>query len=254
MSNQTKLLIATPCYGGLLTDHFVMSLLGLTRVLDAKGVAFDFRTVADSLITRARNHFASEVLHDESFSHLLFIDADLGFDPNAVPRYLAFAKDVVCGVYPLKRLDLAQLRASSAPDAATAEAASYLYSSSISLRDDNQPQEGFLKAEYGATGFMLIRRSVLERLAETHPELRYGSDHSVWTGRIDRSARYAFFDTMIADGQYLPEDYSFCRRWRALGGEIWIDLLSRFQHVGGHVYRGDLPAAISEAQRTGRIK
>ena len=67
-------------------------------------------------------------------------------DPNAVPRYLAFAKDLVCGVYPLKRLDLAQLRASSAPDAASAEAASYLYSSSISLTDDNQPQEGFLKA------------------------------------------------------------------------------------------------------------
>src|SRR5437016_1901789 len=130
MAERAKLLIATPCYGGLVTDHFLMSLLKLTRVLAARGIDFDFRTVSDSLITRARNHMASEFLHDESFSHLLFIDADLGFDPEAVPRYLGFAKDLVCGVYPLKRLDLGAIRASTADDIAVAEASSYLYSSS----------------------------------------------------------------------------------------------------------------------------
>jgi hypothetical protein len=251
---ETKILIATPCYGGLVTDYYLMSVLNLIRLLDAKAIAFDFRTVSNSLITLARNNFASDVLHDATISHLLFIDADLGFDPNAVLRYLAFDKDVVCGVYPLKRLDTAALRASTAASDAVAEAASYLYSSTISFRDDNQPLDGFLRAEYGATGFMLIGRAVLERLAEAHPELRYGSDHSVWSGGVDKTARYAFFDTMIADGQYLPEDYSFCKRWRGIGGEIWIDLASRFSHVGSYVYRGDLAVMLSEAQRQGRLK
>jgi hypothetical protein len=249
-----KLFIATPCYGGLVTDHFLMSMLNLTRLLGAGAIEFDFRTVSDSLITRARNHFASEFFNDPSFTHLLFIDADLGFDPAAVPRYLAFAKDLVCGVYPLKRLDLGAVRASSADDAAVAEAASYLYSSSVSVSDDNRPVEGFLKAEYGATGFMLIARAVLTRLAAAHPELRYGGDHSVWSGAAAAvPSRYAIFDTMIADDQYLPEDYSFCRRWRDIGGEIWIDLQSRFSHVGSYVYRGDLGVALNEAKRLGRF-
>jgi len=251
MTERPKILIATPCYGGLVTDHFLISMLGLTRVLDKNEIAFDFRTVSDSLITRARNTMASEFLHDGSFTHLLFIDADLGFEPTALLRYLAFGKELVCGVYPLKRLDVAGLRASTAASDAVAEAASYLYSSTISLRDDNLPVDGFLKAEYAATGFMLIERSVLERMADSYPALRFGGDHAVSGAQADR--RYAFFDTMIVDGASLPEDYSFCRRWRDIGGEIWIDLASRFSHVGGYVYRGDLGAAISEAQRLGRF-
>jgi hypothetical protein len=255
---ETKILIATPCYGGLVTDYYLMSLLNLTRLLDARAIPFDFRTVSNSLITLARNNFASDVLHDAGFSHLLFIDADLGFDPNALLRYLAFDKDVVCGVYPLKRLDTAALRGSTAASDAVAEAASYLYSSTISFRADNQPQDGFLRAEYGATGFMLINRRVIETMAQAYPALRYQSDHAVAAVHAvepatARDFRYAFFDTMIADGQSLPEDYSFCKRWRALGGEIWIDLESRFSHVGTHVFRGDLPAAISEAGRLGRL-
>src|SRR4051812_19176223 len=130
---ETKILIATPCYGGLVTDYYLMSVLSLIRVLDSRSIAFDFRTVSNSLITLARNNFASDVLHDSSVSHLLFIDANHGFDPSAVLRYLAFDKDIVCGVYPLKRLDTAALRSSTAPTDAVAEAASYLYSSTISF-------------------------------------------------------------------------------------------------------------------------
>jgi hypothetical protein len=256
--SETRILIATPCYGGLVTDYYLMSLLNLTRLLDARAIPFDFRTVSSSLITLARNNFASAVLQDPGFSHLLFIDADLGFDPNALLRYLAFDKDVACGVYPLKRLDTATLRASTAANDAVAEAASYLYSSTISFRADNQPVDGFLRAEYGATGFMLINRRVFEKMAQAYPDLRYRSDHAVAAAHAAEPAtalehRYAFFDTMISDGQSLPEDYSFCKRWRAIGGEIWIDLESRFSHVGAHVFRGDLPAMIGEAGRLGRL-
>jgi hypothetical protein len=251
MTQGPKILIATPCYGGLVTDHFLIAMLGLTRLLDKNAIAFDFRTISDSLITRARNNMASEFLHDSSLTHLLFIDADLGFDPAALLRFLAFDKELVCGVYPLKRLDIPGIRASTADSDAVAEAASYLYSSTISLRPDNLPEDGFLRAEFAATGFMLIRRSVLERMADAYPALRYGGDHAVSGAKAD--ARHAFFDTMIVDGESLPEDYSFCRRWRDIGGEIWIDLASRFNHVGGYVYRGDLGAALGEAQRLGRF-
>jgi len=246
MAPSPSVLIATPCYGGQVTSHYLMSLLGMTRILGEHGIAYDVRTLSDSLITRARNSIASDFLYGTQFSHLFFIDADLGFDPGAVLRYLAFGKDLVCGVYPLKRLDLGAIRASDAPDP-VAEAASYVYSSSLSLPDGHRPENGFLRTQYAATGFMLIARPVLERMAASYPALRYRGDHIVAAGAA--ATKHAFFDTMIADGESLPEDYSFCKRWRDIGGEIWVDLNSRFSHVGSYVYRGDLPAALGEASR-----
>ena len=260
MEQETNILIATPCYGGLVTNYFLMSILNLTRTLSARGVAYDFRTISDSLITRARNHIANEFLQDGRFTHLFFIDADLGFEAEPLLRFLAFDKDLTCGVYPLKRLSIAALRQSSAASDSIAEAASYTYSSSLAINDGNRPVDGFLRADFAATGFMLIRRRVLETMAEAYPALRYGGDHAMRPqdtkgGENEKpAAKYAFFDTMIADGEHLPEDYSFCKRWRDIGGEIWIDLESRFQHVGSHVFNGDLAVAIGEAQRLGQFR
>jgi hypothetical protein len=250
---QPKILIATPCYGGVVTSHYLMSVLGLTRLLAERGIEHDLRTVSDSLVSRARNFIAAAFLREESFTHLLFIDADLGFDPEALPRFLAFGKEVTCGVYPLKRLDIAALRASPEVADNVAEAASYVYSSSISIHDGNRPEGGFLRTDYAATGFMLIARPVLTRMAEAYPALRYGGDHSLRSGPGQGAAGYGFFETMIAKGEALPEDYSFCKRWRDIDGEIWIDLASRFAHVGTHVYRGDLGLALNEAKRQGRF-
>jgi hypothetical protein len=253
VTQPSKILFATPCYGGLVSDRYLMSMLSLSQRLAAAGIAFDLRTIADSLITRARNHFAGELMEDASFTHLMFIDADLGFAPEAVLRLIAAGKDLACGVYPLKRLDVAALRASPSQSDALAEVSTHTYSSAISIAPDNLPQDGFLRAEYGATGFMLIARGVLARMAEAYPALRYGGDHTMRPGGGATRARYAFFDTMISDGQSLPEDYSFCKRWRQIGGEIWIDLESRLAHVGTHVWRGDLGAALGEWQRQGRF-
>jgi hypothetical protein len=254
MAKAHNVLIATPCYGGLVTNYYLMSLLNLTRTLTERNVKYDFRTISDSLITRARNHIANEFLRDKQFTHLFFIDADLGFEAEALLRFLAFDKDLVCGVYPLKRLSIAAVRASTAPSDNVAEAASYTYSSSIAINENNMPENGFLRADFAATGFMLISRRVLEKMVVSYPALRYGGDHVMRPGETEQAANHAFFDTMIADGEYLPEDYSFCKRWRDIGGEIWIDVESRFSHVGSYVYNGDLGMAISEAHRLGHIK
>ena len=77
----------------------------------------------ESLITRARNLIANEFLRQKSYTHLLFIDADIGFQPELPWKYLQADKDVVCGIYPVKYLDIEKLRsidpAAMAPMAAT---------------------------------------------------------------------------------------------------------------------------------------
>ena len=75
-----------------------------------------------------------------------------------------------------------------------------------------------------------------------------GYDHSA-EAATPSSNRYALFDCMIDEtGTYLSEDYSFCRRWTAMGGDIWADLASSLNHVGPYVFRGDFSSQFAPIQ------
>ncbi|HTU26604.1 MAG TPA: hypothetical protein VMF30_14450 [Pirellulales bacterium] len=234
----THLLVGTPCYGGVVTTEYLASLLGLQRELAQRSIGFTLEMPASSLITVARNYVVSKVLANPQISHLLFIDADLGFDPAVVPRYLALEKDVVAGIYPIKAMNWAAVRQLPA---ASPLAGAFHYA--VTLPDEEQTLvEGFVRAEYAATGFMLIRRQVLERMVAEHPELKYRHSYAHLPSQTATADHlYALFDTALDVGEqvYLPEDYAFCRRWRALGGEIWVDAFSRFRHVGQLAFPGD---------------
>lgn len=238
-----NLFIATPCYGGNLTSRYVLSLLGTQSLLIQNGIGYSVYFHTDSLITRARNSIASHFLRQRVFTHLLFVDADLAFDPSIVLRFLDFDKEVVGGVYPVKQLDIGAIRRSAIADDRVAEAVSYNYSSSIYLHENNMPENGFIRVNYAATGFLMIKREVLERMVEAYPGLRYQDDFT----RLDPIPAYALFDTMIEEGRFLPEDYAFCKRWRDLGGEIWADVASKFAHIGSYIYSGDIAAAVTDA-------
>jgi len=107
-------------------------------------------------------------------------------------------------------------------------------------------RDGFMKSRYAGTGFMLIRRAVLETMIERYPELRYTHEHRGNDPLIGSPWRSALFNCMIDEksGYYLSEDFSFCRRWTDMGGEIWVDYTSRLNHVGLMVYRGNMAASV----------
>jgi hypothetical protein len=231
-----NLFIATPCYDGHVTSRYVMSLLALQRLLQQNRISHDVCFHSDSLITRARNSIVGQFLRQLDYSHLLFIDADISFDPSTVLRYLVFDKDIIGGIYPIKELDIGELRRLPIDDDQAAEAASYNYSSKIIINDENMPQDGFARIEYAASGFLMIKRNALESMVAHYPELCYQDDFTGTEGA------YALFNTMISEGRFLPEDYSFCKRWKDMGGEIWGDVISRFDHVGQYVYSGHVAA------------
>jgi hypothetical protein len=243
------ILIGTPSYNGTVTINYLRSLIGMLDILRLAGVKTDYKPVAyESLITRARNHIANDFLRQTKYSHLLFIDADIGFPAEAALRYLRSDKDVVCGIYPLKRLDVETLR--RLPRTLSREdalAASLTYT--VQLRPGCVVDEKLLvPVDYGSTGFMLLRRRVLERMAEAYPDLRYRN--SFINSGDEECDNWAFFDTMIdrESLDYLPEDYAFCKRWTDLGGEIHADALSRFTHCGHYDYAGDYPSYLKNFQ------
>ena len=71
-----------------------------------------------------------------------------------------------------------------------------------------------------------------------YPELNYISDSDY--KREDKGLHYRFFDCMVdpESKRYLSEDYTFCRLWQQIGGEVYVDVQSNLTHQGAKIYRG----------------
>jgi hypothetical protein len=225
--NHPHLMIATPMYGGVCTMSYCVSLA--MTVADA---ARERRNVAykpggDSLVTRARNLLTNEFLKSPC-THLLWIDADLGWEPAAIWRLLDSGKDIVAGVYPKKCLPIS-------------------WPMNFFTQGQNEPlptcpETGFIRVKDAPTGFMLVRRHVIETLIERHPEwaCRFsGGDNPVHG--------YALWEAFTdEDGMYLSEDFGFCRRAQAEGFEVWVDPTVKLSHTGNATYG---PARMSDAMQ-----
>ena len=242
LANQVNLVIATPCYGGQVSVLYAASLFKLQQMIRSYGgltLKVLFKD-GDALITRARASLLSQFLDDPLATHLLFLDADIGFEPEQVLRLIQCGADMCAAVYPVKRLDWDKVRQTietARPDPATA-ALSYVFE----VEDPSAVIEraGFVKVRYAGTGFLMVRRQAAEKMCVRYPHLQYKRDHSIDAATVSDN-RFALFECMIADdGTYLSEDFAFCKRWTDMGGEIWADLKSTLCHVGPMTFRGDL--------------
>jgi hypothetical protein len=244
------LMVATPCFGGQLTVAYVNSVLALQRACLARGIKINFNMrIGEALITRARADMVAEFLRTDA-THLLFIDADIGFAPEQVFRLLAFDADMTAAAYPFKRIDWEKARQAVQRGRTDVEAAILDY---VFYPDGTGPMEArndFVRVRYTGTGFLMMRRSALTRMCEAHPELRYKAAQREADLVKDGPYNHALFECMIdpENGLYLSEDYAFCQRWRELGGAIWLDIRSKLTHYGTHAFKGDLEKQFSSAK------
>ena len=238
--------LAVPCYGGNLNLYFVDSMLKLQAACRERGIGLHIDMMGgEALITRGRSRLAAAFLAHRPATHILFIDADIGFPPEQVFRLIDADKDVIAAVCPLKKIDWEKVRAAAKADVVDLQAAAIGYVVRFLPTADKsvEVEDGLAKVAYGGTGFLLIKRAAMQRLVDAHPELR-----AKMGDMADNQAPVAtmVFDTMIEPetGQYLSEDYAFCRRWRDLGGDIWADFSARLTHVGHAAYTGSLMDAL----------
>jgi hypothetical protein len=245
MTAQTKthLVIATPCYGGQLTGAYFFSLLKLQEACMSRGIGLTVLTDGnDALITRARQDLVSQFLEMPDTTHLLFVDADIEFEPEQVFRLLQFDADMTAAAYPLKRYDWPLVKALAINGSDRLETANLHYV--FGLASPGTKRNGFGKALHVGTGFLMIRRKALTAMMERYPELRYSGVSRAEDPMAGSTLRSALFNCMLDEkgGQYLSEDYSFCKRWTDMGGEIWVDMKSRLGHVGHVTFQGDVDA------------
>ncbi len=237
-----NLVVATPCFGGQISVAYAASLLKLQSAVRRYGnVTFKilFKD-SDALITRARASLIAQFLDDPAATHLLFIDADIGFEPDQVWRLIQCGADMCAAIYPVKRIDWDKVRSTFETARPNPAAAALKYVFEVDDPNAVTEKAGFVKVRYAGTGFLLIRRQALERMCGRYPQLRFRQDHSLDAAAASDN-RFALFECMIdADGTYLSEDFAFCKRWTDIGGEIWADLKSRLDHVGPMAFCGDL--------------
>jgi hypothetical protein len=149
---------ARPCFGGLVSQHYMQSVISLIHF--AAQANFDAALALlghDSLITRSRNTLVSQFLNTPAATHLLFIDADIGFDAEQVHAMLAFDREFVAGIYPLKVIDWSN---PAIKRAATArehfQTAPLLYVGTPCTGNEREREGRFATAVYCGGGFMLL--------------------------------------------------------------------------------------------------
>jgi len=247
-----KIFVATPMYGGMCGGQYTKSTADLAALGAHYGIEIRFFYLFnESLITRARNYCVDEFLRSDC-THLMFIDADIGFDPNDVLTLAALSADdsgydIICGPYPKKTIAWEKIAmavnkgfADDNPNALENFVGDYVFNP---VENTTQiPLGEPVEVLEGGTGFMMIQRRAFDKFREAYPELSYKPDH-IRTANFDGSREiHAFFDTVIEPKlkRYLSEDYMFCQWSREIGLKVWMCPWMRLSHTGTYTFGGSL--------------
>jgi len=208
-----------PMYGGQCSEATFISMIKFCIIAQKIGINYSIDTmVNESLIPRGRNNLVAKMLFNKAATHLMFIDSDLAFDAESILRLVCHNVDLVGGVYPMKSIPTKYV---------------------INTLPNPVVINDLVEVSTLGTGFMMVKRSVIEHMISKHPELKYNDN--VGIGKELEPYMYGLFDTMIDEEKnYLSEDWTFCYLWRKLGGRVFADTKIKLHHSGYYLYQGSL--------------
>jgi len=198
---------------------YVKSLLLSQSALQRANIGFRaYFVVQDSLVMQARNQILAEFCASDA-TDLIFIDSDIGWEVGGLLRLISHNVPFVAGLYRRKEETLSYTVQFSDPHAVT-----------------RNRETGLIEVTRVGAGFLRLQRNAIERMIDAYPGLRYSPPHALG----ETKDRYALFDTSLENGEFRGEDYTFCDRWRAIGGKIWADPEIVLHHIGTMAYTGSL--------------
>lgn len=247
-----KLFLAMPCYGGMCAGIFARSVMDLAALCTHYKIPLQaYFLFNESLITRARNYCCDEFLRSQG-THLMFIDSDIGFNPNDIIAMLAMADDdspydVLGAPYPKKCISWEKIKqavdkgmADENPNNLDKYVGDFVFNPKLTAT--NIPISEPAEVLETGTGFMMIKRKTLETFRDKFPQYSYKPDH-VRTAAFDGSREiHMYFQADIdpVSKRYLSEDYWFCQKIQEIGLRTWLCPWMQLQHVGTFIYGGSL--------------
>jgi len=237
---KASIFLATPCYAGNVDVRYMESMITLMSTLQKFEMEGRFFNIPfDSLVPRARNTCANRFVNSEC-THLMFIDADIGFDPMSVVKMVLEDVDIVCGAYPKKVIDFDEIKKNVSKCESLQELVEVSTRYAMNLKTGTLVgKTGLIEAIDAPTGFMLIKRKVIEDMIQSYPESQYENDIRAYKTENQNDMYYDLFQSKVFNKRYLSEDYGFCRLWQNIGGKIYIDLTVKLNHIGQFVYFGN---------------
>ena len=179
--------------------------------------------VNESLIPRGRNTLVARAMLNTRATHLMFLDADIGFDPEYIQMLLQEDVGIIGGGYPKKTLPIEYV---------------------LNPMKDGESDDSKAEVERIGTGFLMIKKEVFSCMAERMPELKYNDDCGL-DPAINKHL-YAFFECgLFGEKVFMSEDWMFCNRWRKLGGRIYISKRFALTHVGNYAFSEASQAALT---------
>lgn len=249
-----KIFVATPMYGGQCHGMYTKSTADLAKLATHYGIDVKFFYLFnESLITRARNYCVDEFMRSD-YTHLMFIDSDIGFDPNDVLTLAALMdpdeenpKEIMCGPYPKKAISWEKIKqavekgyADDNPNDLEKFVGDFVFNPSqgtSQIRIDEP-----CSVLEGGTGFMMVSRSAFDKFTESYPDYSYRPDH-IRTKHFDGTREIMMFFQALIDEKskrYLSEDYMFCQWMREIGVDTWMCPWMKLLHTGSYTFGGSL--------------
>lgn len=208
-----KVLLATSSYGSP-DPTYTYSIARSREALTAAGIQTGYMLLVGYChVDDARNAIVRNFLASDC-TELLFLDADVSWQPEGIVQLCQRDLDLVGGVYPYRR------ESQNMP---------------VRLLDTRLPDEtGLLEVEGLPTGFMKISRRVLEQIAKCS---------LVYLDKSDETPQV--FERLTGnDKTRWGGDIAFCNKWRAMGGKIYADTEIRLGHAATVIYKDSLGAYI----------
>jgi hypothetical protein len=211
----TRVHIAMPCYGGMLTESTFMSFIKWANTARQLGIDWTLETmVNESLISRARNTLTAKFLDMPDATHLFFVDADIGWEPWHLLVLLNRDVDVIGGLYPMKTMPIKWVV--------------------NGFEGAEEGPDGLQEVSKAGTGFLLMKKHVFDKL-KSHPAVKQYKNDIGLDPKYDQHLK-TYFDTAVRQNRYYSEDWTFCENWRDMGGRIWMDKRVLLRHSGSYVF------------------
>ncbi len=233
--------------------HWDYMMSSVNLVLGLKMLGIDgmfYGNKHESLVPRARNTCAAHFLSDTDCSNLLFIDADVEFPPEDAYSVLTSGLDVVCGIYPKKKINFQRIL-EHASEAKTAQEVRHMGAEFVGTlppiirAEDIKTINGktYIPFVEMATGFMCLSRAALMRIIQSGLAPEYVSEVEPTAGQL----HWDLFPVGVKNKRYISEDYGFCDLWRQVGGTCWVMVESKLTHHGSFAYEGNFEARFKKA-------
>lgn len=205
-----SLFIATPSYEGKVTVPYLLSFADTLGYLKGKGIKTFFEIRKSSTLLPTERNILFENFYQSDATHILCVDADIGWEAADVVSMLLKDKDIICGAYISRH-----------------EHDLYVFQPYSDDPSQMVSSNGLIRIKSIGMGFMLISRIAIQRMRDNLPQYKYEQPS------IDLRTKkgYAFCDTEVRDGVHYGEDYTFCYRAELSGNKLWVDPTIKLNHA-----------------------